>query len=33
MAEENDNVEVVETDKTAVGSEQPKPQDEKKYRC
>lgn len=31
MAEENDNVEVVETDKTTAGSEQPKPQDEKKY--
>ena len=31
MAEENDNVEVVEKNKTAAESEQSKPQDEKKY--
>ena len=31
MAEKNDNVEVVETDKTAAGSEQSESQDEKKY--
>ena len=31
MAEKNNNVEVVETDKTAAGSEQSEPQDEKRY--